>query len=308
MSASRVLSRVLPRAAVAAVAALALSGCIKMDMDLGVQSDNTVDGTVIFGVSKQLAALPGFDANDLNSGPVESPKAGHVTTKKYDDGTWVGTQMDFTDVPLSEFGASQAGDLSITREGDEFKVSGSMDLSEDSSGEDPSGMDMAALASSAEIRLRLTFPGEVVSSNGTVDGNSVTWTPKFGEKAEITAVAKATGGGSSMTWLLVGGLLAALALVGGFLFVTMRRKGTASTPVPEGSIVPGLPAPAGTPTDETPFDGPAAPAAPSSAEAPSQVPSGWAAPTTTATEVLPAPDAVTEVLPAPGTEQQPPQG
>lgn len=260
-------SRVLARIAVASVAVLSLTGCIKLDMNLDVQADNTVDGTMVFAVSKQLSELPGFNADDLG-GPLESPAAGKVTSKPYDDGTWVGTEMQFTDVPLAEFGNAEGGDdLTITRVGDQFKVSGSLDMSGDDTATPTEGFDPAALGGSAEIRIRLTFPGEVVSANGTVDGNSVTWTPKFGETLDIAAVANAEPSGSSTTWLLVGGLLVGLLVVGGFLVATMRRRESAA-PVPPGSIVPGAelvdatvptgPVPAGDPVD----GGPEADAAP----------------------------------------------
>lgn len=231
-------SRALARLAVVSVAVLALTGCVKLDMDLDVQADNTVDGTMVFAVSKDLTELPGFNADDL-SGPLESPAAGKITSKPYDDGTWVGTQMDFADVPLSEFGdATNGDDLKITREGDQFTVSGTLNMAGDDTGTTTAGFDPATLGVNAEIRIRLTFPGAVVSANGTVDGNSVTWTPKFGETVDITAVANAEPSGSSSTWLVAGGLLVGLLAVGGFLLAAMRRRDSAA-PVPPGSVVPG---------------------------------------------------------------------
>jgi hypothetical protein len=237
-------SRALARLAVAAVTTLALTGCIKLDMALDVNADNTVDGTMVFAVSKQLSELPGFDADQLaGQGPLDTPGAGDVTTKPYDDGTWVGTEMEFTDVPLSEFGGSDGGDdLAIVRDGDQFRVSGTMDLSGDDAGAGTEGLDMAALTSSAEIRISLTFPGDVVSANGAVDGRTVTWTPGFGETVDLQAVANAQGGGSSTTWLVAGALLVGLLAVGGFLLTAMRRKNVPA-PVPAGSIVPGAPVP-----------------------------------------------------------------
>jgi len=232
--------RMLGRAAAAGVLALALTGCVKLDMDLAVQSDDTVDGSVVFGLSKSLAGLPGVNPGDLTGAPIDKPEQGKVTTKKYDDGDFLGTQMDFTDVPLSEFGKSSGGDdLTIKREGDQFTVSGVLDLSGQDTGTDTSGMDLAALASSAKIRVRIAFPGEVVSANGAVDGNAVTWTPKFGEKVEIRAVAKAKDGGFPLsTALIAGGLLVGLVAVGGFLILSMRRRGSTPVAPPVDGFVP----------------------------------------------------------------------
>lgn len=225
------LLRTLPRVAVVGALALALTGCVKLDLDLDVRSDDTVDGTVVLGFSKQLAGLPGLDAGDLTSdGPIDIPDQGRVTTERYDDGDFVGTRFGFTDVPLAEFGdRDRADDLRIVRDGDQFRVSGTLDLGADNAPRDTGGLGLDRLASGAEIRIRLTFPGDVVSANGTVDGRSVTWSPEFGETVELEAVAGATGRGSTSTLLLATGLLVGLALVAGFLYSVTR--GTAGAPV-----------------------------------------------------------------------------
>ena len=51
------------------------------------------------------------------------------------------------------------------------------------------------LTANAEIRIKMTFPGEVTETNGTKDGSSVTWEPKLGQTADLTATAKDSGGG-----------------------------------------------------------------------------------------------------------------
>ncbi|MGZ4149814.1 MAG: hypothetical protein ACXVQJ_07230, partial [Actinomycetota bacterium] len=45
--------------------ALLLSGCLKLDEHLTLKPDNTVDGTVTFGVSKQLIQMTGQSASDV---------------------------------------------------------------------------------------------------------------------------------------------------------------------------------------------------------------------------------------------------
>ena len=50
--------------ALAGAAVVLLSGCLKLDINLTVRSDDKVDGTFIVGVDKQVAALlPGGIAN-----------------------------------------------------------------------------------------------------------------------------------------------------------------------------------------------------------------------------------------------------
>lgn len=64
-----------------AVLALLLSACIKLDMNLTVNSDNTVSGTIIFALNKQLIELSGQSADDLlgSAAPVPSGVQGIET-------------------------------------------------------------------------------------------------------------------------------------------------------------------------------------------------------------------------------------
>ncbi|HLA93265.1 MAG TPA: hypothetical protein VJO36_07015, partial [Actinomycetota bacterium] len=48
-----------------AVLALLLSGCIKLTMDLQVNSDDTVSGTIQLGIQKELLELSGGSVQDL---------------------------------------------------------------------------------------------------------------------------------------------------------------------------------------------------------------------------------------------------
>ncbi len=238
-------------AVLAAVTALALSGCIKLDMDLAVSSDDTVNGAVIFAIDDSFADLPGVDPKDLFEGtsPVDQPSAGSVREEPYEADGKVGTRLVFEDVPIEEFSQGEGEDaLRITRQGETYVVTGSLDLTGDETaggadgtdgtdGEAPP-VDLGAITD-AEVRVAITFPGAVISSNGAVDGNTVVWEPAFGEVVEIQAVAER---GSTFPWSLVvaGALIAGLLLVGGFLAVSMRRgKAAPAAALPEGSIVPG---------------------------------------------------------------------
>ncbi len=185
----------------------------------------------------------------------EEPATGSVETKDYEDDDWIGNEYVFTDVALDEFSGADTGDLSITREGDEFIVEGTLDLSQ-GTGTDPSA---SALLESAETEISITFPGDVTSSNGEEDGNTVTWAPVPGEVTEISAVGSAEAG---LPWTLIAAVLALLTLVvvGIVLLVVLRGRERASAPaagpLPEGSIVPEV----GPPASEAPE--PSAPPAP----------------------------------------------
>jgi hypothetical protein len=229
-----------------AALALLLTGCIKLNMNLGINTDNTVSGTVQFGVQKELLELTGQSAEDLlgTAAPFPSDAPG-VTVEPFDDGEFVGQQFTFESVPLAEFnsqgaagatGVTGAGDaLNIRREGDTFVVTGVLDLSSGLSGTTgPLGATAQQFLESADIRISITFPGAVVDSNGTVEGNTVTYTPAFGERIEIRATGSAiengeaagvTGGGddSNLLLILIIAAVAVVVLLAIFLFVRSRR-------------------------------------------------------------------------------------
>lgn len=196
------------------LATAGLTGCLKMDMQLNLQSDDTIDGSLVFAVSQELADLMQTSgetmAQEMQDGMV-GLDGGDVTSEPYDDGTFVGSTTTFEGEPLNAFSGENAtaasestGDENITivREGDEFVVSGAFDLSVE-------GMDVgstpdpesAAMMEGMDIRIAITFPGEVTdySDTGELDGTTVTWTPKYGERVEITARGSAVEGQGNIT-------------------------------------------------------------------------------------------------------------
>ena len=63
----------------------------------------------------------------------------------------------------------------------------------DSSNDDLTKSMMKGLKSAKpELRIKFTFPGKVLKSNGKISGNSVTWTPELGKNLTMTAEAKAS--------------------------------------------------------------------------------------------------------------------
>jgi hypothetical protein len=312
-------------AKVAAVGALALllTSCLKLDMRLELKSDNTVGGSIIFAVDKQVLDLTGASAEDIlgSAAPLPSGAPG-VTSKDYDDGKFVGKEYAFDAVPLDEFAGdpSDPDSLSIVREGDLFKVSGVLDLSQGVTGATGlSGVNVEDLFASAQISISITFPGEVKSSNGTVSGNTVTWTPKFGDRLELQATgsAVASGGSSSIVmWVLIGAGVILLLII---VFVLLSRRGKGGTPAavgfegapaaaageapaaPEAAAVMPTPAPEAittpapptTPAPAPPSEAPTQPVAPP--EAPSEPPAAVSppaeAPTAPSAPEPPAPEA-----------------
>ena len=279
-----------------------MTGCIKLNVNLGINSDNTVSGTIEFGVQKELVDLTGQNVEDLlgSDAPFPSNAAG-VTVEPFDDGEFVGRQVILEDVPIEEFNSggsvgasgatgasgptSGAGDsLQIARQGDTFVVTGVLDLSRALSGVTGplAGTGGAQFFDSADIKIAITFPGEVLQApGGEIDGNTVTYLPEFDERLEINATGSAVDNGEAADVvggsdsflpliLIIAGVVLVLLIVV-FLVVRGRRHedgggtpsgfgeaGSAAAPV----APPPVAAPPGAPTDAPPPAPPMPPAAP----------------------------------------------
>jgi hypothetical protein len=238
--------RIAGRIAALAALALLMSACLKLDMDLEVTADNTVNGSVIFAVERSVLDLAGGSVEDFlgTDAPLPSDVPG-VSVEDYDEGDFVGQRYTFDAVPLERFNeGSDPDQLSITREGDVFRVSGVLDLASGLTGTTGlTGIDPSEFLQGAELQIRLTFPGEVTETNGEADGNTVTWVPEFGERLELQATASAVGGGgdSNLTlWLIIGGVVVVLAIVAAVVLSQRRRGGP--TPAMAGPAEAGMPA------------------------------------------------------------------
>ena len=229
--------------AVTALALVSLSGCFKLDMDMTVNSDDTLDGVVVLAISEDLA-----DMAEEDSDLAEEDLPEGATIEEYDEDGFVGQKVTLDDVAMadlnetfsSEGDTGGPGEWSLTHEGDEYRFTGDMDLTEMASDEDAE-MDMSAFMAGAELRVSFTFPGEVTETNGEVDGNTVTWEPEIGEKNEMTAVASESSGLSALVIGLIAGagLVLLLAIAGLVLFARSRGKGAEPEPVPAAPVAPG---------------------------------------------------------------------
>jgi hypothetical protein len=252
--------RTVGRIAGLGLLALLLSACLKLDMDLEVSEDNTISGSMIFGVDKQLLELTGGSIDDFlgTDSPLPSDAEG-VTAEPFEDDEFIGQRFVFDSVPLETLSSGTPDELRITREGDTFTVTGALDLSSGLSGATgatgATGFPGAEqFLQGADLKVRITFPGPVTQTNGEVDGNTVTWVPVVGERLELRATASAipSGGDSNLTMLLIiAAVIVALAIVVGVIVAQRRNRpavaasgfgGSAGAP-PMGAGEPGPPPP-----------------------------------------------------------------
>ena len=225
--------RTAGRLAAIGVLAVFATGCLRAHQDLTLNEDDTVDGTIIFAVDRQLLEISGQSLEDfLQEMGTDTglPEGIDAEQTPYEEGDFVGSEFTFSGAPLEVWNnAGEANRVSITREGDTFVVSGIFDAT----GEEFVGPDLPGaegLLEGFDVRVSVTFPGDVASHNGELDGTTVTWRLEFGQVNQIEAVGSAIGdggggGGAILVWvLLVVAVAAGTALV--MLLVSSRRRQT----------------------------------------------------------------------------------
>ena len=135
-------------------------------------------------------------------------------------------------MPLDDFNVPGAegpdNALTITHNGDQFEVSGELDfeLGDLPGGEGLPNIDELLASSEPELSIALTFPGEVTSSNGSIDGCTVTWEPSLTEPTSFEATADDSGGCTESikwwAWILIG--LGVLVVIGGIVAIVRTIK------------------------------------------------------------------------------------
>lgn len=232
--------------AAGAALVLLLSGCMRLDADLELQPDDTVDGSMVIAYSRALIEASGSDPEEL-TGQMREEMLGEdapeiTDVEPYEDDEYVGSRMVFEGSALDAFIAEDA--MSITRDGDEFVVDGELDLTEVTT-EQLQGFP------EPDVSISITFPGAVAEHDGDLSGTTVTWVGVPGEVTSVQARGDAEPGplggvGDAVaglaTWVLVVigvGLLLVVGLVVGLvLLARSRRKDPAGSGAPTTSLPP----------------------------------------------------------------------
>lgn len=207
--------RMLVIALVGVLALAALSGCARVRVGLAVQPDDTVDGTMV-------VATP--DGAPDGRGPhlsVPPDLADDVDLAAYDEDGYVGSTVRFSGLTfdqLSRLGtvagvAGSRGELQMRRVGGRIAVQGRADLT-------------TVPVDRSDFQLKISFPGEVMETNGEADGGTVSWSFSPGEVSQINAsVASADPNApSTVGWTLLLGLLVAVAAAAAVVLARRNRN------------------------------------------------------------------------------------
>jgi len=204
---------------VTVVVALALSGCVRVQIDLEITPEDTVNGAMVFALQEGVGEL--VDTTDEEAaeqlfGDAELGFDDAAVTPYEQDG-YVGQMVTFEDQPLGDLKLA-TGDFTVARDGDNYVVDGVVDKTTQADQEDiPEG---------AQMQLSVTFPGEVSEHNGTLEGRTVTW-DLTSAPDELHAVGAAEPTSSAPIWLSPAIGIALLVGVAIVLVVALRRRGAA---------------------------------------------------------------------------------
>jgi hypothetical protein len=264
--------------ALAGILAVLLTGCMRAQFDYTVNADDTLTASGIVAYDDdflaQLAELQGVPADELleqmrgQTNPEEwLDIEGGAEVKDYAKDGYTGWSFTAKDPqPLDTLNDSAAedgvGEMSLIRKGDEFILSGELDMTEEGMGstlpgeDDPESQEML---DRLDLKFSFTFPGKVKSSSGAIDGNKVTFTPKVGEVTRFDAVASAKAGMGSLLVILgiAVGAIAVIAVLA-ILLLKAKKKRAAAQAAPEPPADPGYPGQAYPPPGQPAFGAPPA--------------------------------------------------
>ena len=190
---------------------LVVTGCVRIQVGLAVSPTDLISGDVV------AAALPNPSSPQGPKLTVPQEMADQVSAKPYNSGGYIGTELMFNNLSFSQLAALISGgtdenshfQLNFQRSQDLVNFGGSADLTQ--------------LPSDAQVQLKVSFPGTVLSTNGTDDAGTITWSLPAGQVSTFNATAQYTNGEFIRPWsfwvkalggagLLIAVLVALLAL------------------------------------------------------------------------------------------------
>lgn len=245
--------RWLGGAALAAVAGLALTGCVRLDVDTRLGSDDTLSTHAIIAYDPAIAGdiedATGMDPAGIIDAVLTSEELaaldaaypGAVTIEGYEEEDLTGVEVEVDDLPLAALEGATGEGMGVARDGDEFVVAlplGALVAAAGLDGADalgpmtgggpgllPGGGGLDLIAGAVDVEIAVTFPGLVTyASAGEVSGKTVTLSLAdliAGEDIELRG-----GADFAVDWdpvLRWGGIaLAVVVIVGGAAILLVR--------------------------------------------------------------------------------------
>ena len=208
------------RAAVVVVACLiGLTGCVKIDGDLKVGSNETVSGSMKIGVDKQLLQSSGQSLDKIRQeieSSIKSSATEGVTCKSYEDSKYVGSDCTFSNVPFDKMGGASEDGVGFHKDGDKVtvKVNGGN-----------AGANLPSGSGQPEVNLKITMPGKILEHDdgAKVSGRTATY-DSLDKLGKISLTSEASSGFPA--WALILIIVVLLLVIAAVVFFVLRsRKG-----------------------------------------------------------------------------------
>jgi hypothetical protein len=191
--------RFAPAGLTAALALVALTGCMRLDYNLTVASDETVSGDIVVAFSTDALAQMGVGFEELwtqmeaQDRFADLASGQYGTLADYNESEFVGKSAKLVDMPLDAFnGNERRFSITIERTQEGYTLDALLDLALSSSS---SAIPTAGAGGTPpELKIQVTFPGKVLETNGTASGNTVTFSPQMGIANSMEATAEAAPG------------------------------------------------------------------------------------------------------------------
>ena len=223
-----------------AIAALALTGCIKVDADVTVNSDATGSGTFALELQKEAAQFLGISdlasfESQLNEGDLAGGGIGEFDScESSESDTGFVYTCTFTDLAFTD---PEDGPWTITKEGDLLTFRMQSNAADTGATEDAATADLLGDTSMGSINVDVTFPGPITSVTGAgatkTSDTTATVSGSLTENidATITAESSSSGGIAALLIVLITAAVLVLIVVVAVLLIVRRRKaGAASEP------------------------------------------------------------------------------
>lgn len=211
-----------------AIAVPLVSGCLRLQVSMGVSEDDRVSGQIV-------AATVQASDNDLGPQLVAPETLGNrVRVEEYRQDGYVGTRAFFSDLTFGDVQqlqtmSTQSGgtyQLEFQRSGDVVTLAGQVDLT-------------TLPGQGSDVQLTVAFPARVATTNGVRDqDNVVTWKLPAGESTTLRAEVRYADPDtrSFVGWAgIVGGVtIGVAAIIGAMAYLARnpalpRRAGTGDT-------------------------------------------------------------------------------
>jgi len=207
-----------------------LSGCVKFQGDMSVNSDATANGSFTVEVAQSAAALMGLTSGDALAEQVNAGKFGggssaaDISCKSIDRSGAIAAECTFSNVPFTDTGSL----WNIQRNGDDVVL---VVENHQKEGEDQSSNPFTVGIPQDSISLTFTMPGDIKSIQGDkaskVNPRTAHVSASILDDFRVVITSAAGGGGlatSAVILIAVGALLAAIAFIVVILVIARRRK------------------------------------------------------------------------------------